>query len=80
MKEELEFIPASVRVIEHWQEKAVFAQDDGSDNMVAAKRPAHPLGKCFATTSLLAQIIVVKYADGLPLYRGKNPTTLWSGY
>jgi transposase len=27
------------------------------------------LGKCFATTSLLTQIIVAKYADSLPLYR-----------
>ncbi len=69
VKEELEFIPASMRVIEHWQENAVFEQENGSDKIVAATRPQHPLGKCFATTSLLAQIIVAKYADGLPLYR-----------
>ena len=33
--------------------------------MVAAAR-YHPLGKCIATTSLLAYIITSKYADRLP--------------
>ncbi len=55
-------------MLEIWQEKAVFEQN-GSDLIIAAKRPTHPLGKCIATTSLLAYIIVSKYADGLPLYR-----------
>lgn len=68
VKEELEFIPAQVKVLEYWQEKAVFV-NDGEDVIVAAQRPAHPLGKCFASTALLAYIIASKYADGLPLYR-----------
>ena len=69
VKEELEYIPAVLKVLEYWQEKAVFAKDDGSDLILAADRPIHPLGKCSVTTSLLAQIITAKYADGLPLYR-----------
>lgn len=68
VKEELDIVPAQVRVLEYWQEKAVFG-GDGQDTLVAARRPAHPLGKCFASPSLLAHIIVSKYADGLPLYR-----------
>lgn len=68
VKEELEFIPAQVKVLEYWQEKAVFEQD-GEDRIIAAERPVHPLGKCIATISLLAYIITSKYADGLPLYR-----------
>ena len=68
VKEELLFIPAQLKVLEIWQEKAVFEQD-GLDLIVAATRPMHPLGKCIATTALLAYIIVSKYADGLPLYR-----------
>ena len=68
VKEELEFIPAQVKVLEYWQEKALF-NNDGEDVIVAAQRPAHPLGKCFASTTLLAYIIASKYADGLPLYR-----------
>lgn len=69
VKEELEYIPAQLTVLEIWQEKAVFSNDDASDTVVAAKRPVHPLNKCFASISLLAYIIVSKYADGLPLYR-----------
>ena len=68
VKEELEFIPAQLNVIEIWQEKAVFELPHG-EQVIAAKRPTHPLGKCIATTSLLAYIITSKYADGLPLYR-----------
>jgi len=68
VKEELEFIPAQVNVLEYWQEKAVFEQD-GKDHIIAAQRPVHPLGKCMASPSLLAHIITSKYADGLPLYR-----------
>ncbi len=68
IKEELEYIPAQLNVLEYWQEKAVF-DVDGQEQIVAAPRPVHPLNKCFAHTSLLAYIIVAKYADGLPLYR-----------
>lgn len=68
VKEELLFIPAQLKVLEYWQEKAVFGEN-GEERMVAAQRPAHPLGKCIASTSLLAHIITAKYADGLPLYR-----------
>jgi len=69
VKEELEFIPAKLNILEYWQEKAVFLKNDGSDSFVAAQRPTHPLGKCFASISLLTHIIIAKYADGLPLYR-----------
>ena len=68
VKEELQFIPAQLKVLEYWQEKAVFEQD-GEEQIIAAQRPLHPLGKCIATPSLLAYLITSKYADGLPLYR-----------
>jgi transposase len=68
VKEELEFIPAQVKVLEYWQEKAVFNRD-GEESIASAQRPIHPLGKCSASPSLLAHIIASKYADGLPLYR-----------
>ena len=68
VKEELHFIPAQLKVLEYWQEKAVF-EHNGEERLVAAVRPVHPLGKCTATTSLLAYVITSKYADGLPLYR-----------
>lgn len=68
VKEELEYIPAQLNVLEYWQEKAVFPSDEG-DQVVMAKRPIHPLGKCTASLALIVQIILAKYADGLPLYR-----------
>jgi len=68
VKEELDVVPAQARVIEYWQEKAVFDQD-GEQVIKAAARPVHPLGKCIASVQLLAYILVSKYADALPLYR-----------
>ena len=68
-KEELDIIPAQVRVIEHMQEKAVFADEQGKRTIVTAAKPAHPLGKAIASISLLVYVIISKYADGLPLYR-----------
>ena len=68
VKEELEYIPAQLNVLEYWQEKAVF-DDAGEETIVAAQRPVHPLGKCLASIALLTYILVAKYADGLPLYR-----------
>ena len=69
VKEELDIVPAQARVIEYWQEKAVFDTEDGSQQVVAAARPVHPLGKCLASVQLLAWVLVAKYADALPLYR-----------
>lgn len=69
VKEELDIVPAIARVLEHLQEKAVFLDDHGKRTIVAAQRPAHPLGKAIASYSLLTYLIIGKYADGLPLYR-----------
>ena len=69
VKEELDIVPAQARVIEYWQEKAVFEQEDGTQQLACAARPVHPLGKCLASVRLLAWILVAKYADALPLYR-----------
>ncbi len=81
VKEELSYIPPQLKVLEYGQEKAVFAAAEGNGNdhneghagaderIVAAPRPVHPLGKCFAHPSLLGYLITAKYADGLPLYR-----------
>ena len=68
-KEELDIIPAKAQVIEHLQEKAVFADENGKRRLVTADKPPHPLGKAIASVSLLVYIIISKYADGLPLYR-----------
>jgi transposase len=69
VKEELDIVPAKAQVIEYWQEKAVFDDDQGEQRILAAPRQPHPLGKCIASVSLLAYVLVAKYADALPLYR-----------
>ena len=56
-------------MLEYWQEKAVFEDDAGDSTIKAAARPVHPLGESLASVQLLAYILVVKYADALPLYR-----------
>jgi len=68
VKEELDIIPAQARVLEYWQEKAVF-EDAGVQTIKVAQRPTHPLGKTTASVRLLAYIITAKYCDALPLYR-----------
>lgn len=68
VKEELHYIPARMLVLEHWQEKAVFATDD-EETVIAAKRPEHPFGKCSVSTDLIAHVITDKYVYAMPLYR-----------
>lgn len=69
IKEELDIEPAKVRVIEYWQEKAVFVDEDKQRRLVEAERPRHVLGKAAASVRLLAYLIIAKYCDALPLYR-----------
>jgi len=68
VREELDIIPAKVRVLEYMQEKAVFIKN-GKRHIKAATLPKHPIAKTMASIGLLAHIIVSKYMDGLPLYR-----------
>ena len=78
VKEELDIVPAKAQVIEYWQEKAVFDDERGEQWIEAAPRQPHPLGKCIASVSLLAYILIAKYADALPLVPlGKDPGALW---
>ncbi|HKM26894.1 MAG TPA: IS66 family transposase [Thiopseudomonas sp.] len=71
VKEELHYIPAQLKVLEHWQEKAVFNSKNSTqdEHIIAAQRPVHPFGKCSVTTSLIAHVITDKYLYGMPLYR-----------
>ncbi|MDY7220506.1 transposase, partial [Denitrificimonas sp. JX-1] len=44
VKEELHYTPAQLKVLEHWQEKAVFPSENNAseEQIVAAQRPVHP--------------------------------------
>ncbi len=70
--EQLEFIPASIKVIEHIRPKYSCRQCEQQGTEVAIKIapvPPAPIPKSIATASLLSQIITSKYQYALPLYR-----------
>jgi len=68
--EQLHFVPATLKVIEHRQNKYVCPCCN--KYIVTAKKPKTIIPKSIATPELLAYISISKYADGLPLYRLSN--------
>ena len=71
-REQLEFIPAQVKVIETVRLKyscRTCEKDNTNTPIKIAPPPASPIPKSIATPSLLAQIIINKYQYALPLYR-----------
>ncbi|BCD99865.1 IS66 family transposase [Marinagarivorans cellulosilyticus] len=70
--EQLEYIPASVKVIETVRPKYACRTCEKSNTHTPIKIadvPASPIPKSIATPNLLAQIIIQKYQFALPLYR-----------
>ncbi|MET3135658.1 transposase, partial [Oxalobacteraceae bacterium GrIS 1.11] len=66
VSEQLEFVPASFRVIRHVRPKLACACCDA---IVQAPAPSRPIARGIAGPGLLAHILVAKFADHLPLYR-----------
>lgn len=64
--EQLEYVPASFRVIRHVRPKLACACCDA---IVQAPAPSRPVERGIAGPGLLAHVLVAKYADHLPLYR-----------
>ncbi|MET1256577.1 IS66 family transposase [Aliikangiella maris] len=70
--EQLEFIPAQVKVIENVRPKYSCRVCEKNDTQVKIKQaavPASPIPKSIATPSLLSQVMTSKYQYSLPLYR-----------
>ena len=65
--EQLDFIPAKIRVIEHIRIK--YGCPHCRSGVKTAPAPLRPFPKAMATAAMMAYIAVSKYADGLPLYR-----------
>lgn len=65
--EQLEYIPAQVRVLRHIRPK--YACPCCRQGVHIAPPPVAIFPKSIATPSLLAHIITAKFVDGLPLYR-----------
>ena len=67
IREQLEYVPASLFVLQHVRPKYACAACQG--NVVIAERLPEPIEKGLPGTGLLAHVAVSKYADHLPLYR-----------
>ena len=67
--EKLDYQPGVFTVERHIRGKWVCAQ---CETLVQAPVPAHIIDKGIPTTGLLAQVLVAKYADHLPLYRQES--------
>ena len=82
VKEELDIIPAKVRVLEYMQEKAVFIESVDGENkrqVKAALMPKHPVSRAMGSISLMCFVLIAKYADGLPLYRQESILSRYGG-
>lgn len=65
--EQLEYIPAKLKIIEHIKNK--YSCKNCYECVKTAKMPKQPIPKSMASPGLLSQIITSKYVDHLPLYR-----------
>lgn len=82
VKEELDIIPAKVRVLEYMQEKAVFIESVEGENkrkIKSALMPKHPVSRAMGSVSLMCFVLIAKYADGLPLYRQEGILSRYGG-
>lgn len=79
VREELDIIPAQVRVLEYMQEKATFKTQNGGRTIKVAQLIKHPVPKAMGSVNLMTYIIISKYADGMPLYRLENIIKRYGG-
>lgn len=68
--EQLEFIPASWKVIEHQRVK--YACPHCQENVAVADKPAQPIEKGVPGPGLCAYSVLSKFGDHLPLYREED--------
>ncbi|AOK37802.1 IS66 family transposase [Burkholderia cenocepacia] len=66
VSEQLEYVPASFRVIRHVRPKLACTC---CDQIAQASAPSRPIERGLAGPGLLAHVLVAKFSDHLPLYR-----------
>ena len=67
VSEQIDIVPAQVRVIRHVRKK--YACPQCAQGVKIATLPPQPIPKSLASPGLLAHVAVAKYQDALPLYR-----------
>lgn len=70
--EQLEYVPASLFVIQHVRYKYACPKPDCDGSVLLAEKPPQPIEKGLPGPGLLAHVVVSKYADHLPLNRQEN--------
>ncbi|SDI30362.1 Transposase [Pseudomonas benzenivorans] len=65
--EQLEIIPMQVRVLRHIRKTYACKVCEAAP--ITADKPAQLIEKSLASPSVLAMLLTIKYADGIPLYR-----------
>ena len=70
VSEQLEFVPASLKVIQHHRRK--YACGACEEHVVTAPKPPQPIAKGLPGPGLLAHVALSKYGDYLPLYRQED--------
>ena len=74
----LEFIPARFELHVHVLPK--YACSHCRDGVVAPETPPRPVSGCIAGAGVLAQVVVSKFAEHLPLYRFEDISTRYGLY
>ncbi len=69
VSEVLDYIPGELYVKQYIRSKYVVPVNDTDNTVITASLPGRIMEKCMAGEGLLAQIIIDKYADHLPLHR-----------
>jgi transposase len=72
VSEQLEYFPASFKVLKHVRHKYACAQCDAdgyTPNIATATKPPQPIERGLPGPSLLTYVVTSKLADHLPLYR-----------
>jgi transposase len=67
ISEQLELIPAQLKVLRHLRSK--YACKTCQEGVITTPLPPQPIPKSMATPGLLAHVAVAKFDDHLPLYR-----------
>ena len=79
--EELEYVPAQVKVLEHHHHKYACARCSEAGDLEkataikSAEKPARLIPGSMAASGLLAHVMIAKFADGLPFYRVEKQMT-----
>jgi transposase len=72
VREELEFIPGKLVVVEHFKEVIAKEEETGETQMAIASEPPRLINSCYAGPSLLALIATNRFSDHLPYYRDED--------